>query len=196
MLYLYRMCQCGLHSLCTASRCRTSVHLCTASRQNLAVPLDIYSSLSVPLERSCWPRIRWCGTGGFQEQGQCFFYWTKLLYSYCSLLLFFPFYSSCLYVGIWGAVVFGIIDLHSLSALHSRPLLIITIIIMDHYWRQPLESFQCVCSSIQTKRHGQYRRFVGSITLLPRIVRSDFFLNGCCSSVFHCASAAVCVALR
>ena len=32
---------------------RTSVHLCTASLKNLAVQQDFYSSLGVPLERSC-----------------------------------------------------------------------------------------------------------------------------------------------
>ena len=37
------------------TRCsgRTSVHLCTASLQNLAVQQDFYSHLGVPLERSC-----------------------------------------------------------------------------------------------------------------------------------------------
>ena len=37
------------------TRCsgRTSVHLCTASLQNLAVQQDFYSLLGVPLERSC-----------------------------------------------------------------------------------------------------------------------------------------------
>ena len=39
-------------------RCRTSQY-----RRSIVFPL------SVPLERSCWPRIRWWGTGGFQEQG-------------------------------------------------------------------------------------------------------------------------------
>ena len=50
------------------TRCpgRTSVYLCAASLQNLAVP-HFYSPLSAPLERSCAPRIRWCGTGGFQD---------------------------------------------------------------------------------------------------------------------------------
>ena len=49
-------------------RCRTKEdHLW----QNLAVPHAIYSPLSVSLERSCLPCIRWCGTGGFQEQCQC-----------------------------------------------------------------------------------------------------------------------------
>ena len=28
---------------------------------------------SISLERSGWPRIRWCGIGGFQEQVQCLF---------------------------------------------------------------------------------------------------------------------------
>ena len=37
-----------------------------------------------------------------EEQGQSFFYWPKLLHPYYSLLLFFPFSSLCLYVGIVG----------------------------------------------------------------------------------------------
>ena len=32
---------------------------------------EIWQSFSV--ERSKWPRVRWCGTGGFQEQGKCLF---------------------------------------------------------------------------------------------------------------------------
>ena len=47
---------------------------------------------------------------------------------------------------------------------------------------QSLKNFQRGWRSILTKRHGQYRRFVGSITVLhswptivPRIVRADFF---------------------
>ena len=52
---------------------QASVHLWTASLQNLAVQQDFYSPLGVPVEWSCKLRIRWCGTGGFQEQGQCFF---------------------------------------------------------------------------------------------------------------------------
>ena len=41
--------------------------------QNLAVQQDFYSLFGVPLERSCQLHFRWCGTGWFQEQGQCFF---------------------------------------------------------------------------------------------------------------------------
>ena len=57
------------------TRCagHTSVYLCAVSLQNLAVPHDFYSHLSVLLGSSCWPRIRRCGSGGIQEQGQCFF---------------------------------------------------------------------------------------------------------------------------
>ena len=52
---------------------RTLVYLYALPLQNLAVPQDFYSPLSISLERSGWPRIRWCGIGGFQEQVQCFF---------------------------------------------------------------------------------------------------------------------------
>ena len=40
-------------------RSRTSLYRCT------------FISLCVSVERSCWPCIRWCGTYGFGEQGQC-----------------------------------------------------------------------------------------------------------------------------
>ena len=63
--------------------------------------------------------------------GLMLFYWPKLLYQYYSLLLFFPFFSFCLLVGIvglrssdWHGVY------HSLSALQCRPLLIIIIMII------------------------------------------------------------------
>ena len=49
VLYLDRMCQPG-YTRCSG---RASVHLCTASLQNLAVQQDFYSILGVPLERSC-----------------------------------------------------------------------------------------------------------------------------------------------
>ena len=59
-----------------------------------------YSRTFIPLLVSLWndlPNpIRWCGTGRFQEQSQCFFYWPQLLYPYYSLLLFFIFSYLCL----------------------------------------------------------------------------------------------------
>ena len=72
---------------------RTSVYLCATSLQNHAVPYDFYSPLSVPLERSCSPHIRRCGTGVFQEQGQCYFIglscsFPTIVFCYFSLSLF------------------------------------------------------------------------------------------------------------
>ena len=46
VLYLDHMCQCGF----TRYSGHTSVHLCTASLQNLALQHDFYSPLSVPVE--------------------------------------------------------------------------------------------------------------------------------------------------
>ena len=47
-------------------------YLCASPLQNLA-GRRTFIPLSVSLERSGWPRIRWCGIGGFQEQVQCLF---------------------------------------------------------------------------------------------------------------------------
>ena len=66
-------------------RCRISQYC----RTFVPLLVSLWNDLS-------WPRIRWCGTGGFQERVLCFFYWPKLLYPYYSLLLFFPFSSFCL----------------------------------------------------------------------------------------------------
>ena len=73
VLYLVRMCQCGiLMRRHDAESCSTEGPL---------------FPLSVPLKLSCWPRIRWCGTGGFQEPGQCsiptivFYYFPLSLFS-------------------------------------------------------------------------------------------------------------------
>ena len=49
VLYLDHMCQCGWHAVLWSH----IVHLCTASLQKQAVQQDFYSSLCVPLERSC-----------------------------------------------------------------------------------------------------------------------------------------------
>ena len=56
VLYLCRMCQCGLHVVFWS-------HIGILIR--LAVRQNLYSSLSVPAYRFCWPCILWCGTGGF-----------------------------------------------------------------------------------------------------------------------------------
>ena len=49
------------------------------------------------------------------------FYWPKLLYPYFGLLLFFPFSSFCLLVGIEGAGIFGLIGCISLSLSFAMP---------------------------------------------------------------------------
>ena len=69
-LYLWQLCASPRYTRCFD---RTSVYLCASPLQNLAVPHDFYYPLSISLERSGWPRIRWCGIRGFQEQVQCFF---------------------------------------------------------------------------------------------------------------------------
>ena len=53
---------------------------------------DFYSLVSVSVERSKWPLVRWCGTGGFEEQGQCLFIGLaarSLFVSSCFPFLFF-----------------------------------------------------------------------------------------------------------
>ena len=77
---------------------RTSVYLCASPRQNLAVPQDFYSPLSISMERSGWPRIRWCGIGGFQEQAQCLFVGLVALFFFVFNYFPFPFFSS---IGWW-----------------------------------------------------------------------------------------------
>ena len=48
-------------------------------------------------------------------------YWPQILYPYYSLLLFFPFSSFWLQVGIVGAGVFGLIGCTSLSLSLALP---------------------------------------------------------------------------
>ena len=94
----------------TRTRCSgcTSVYLCASSLQNLAVPQDLYSHFSVPVERSCWPCIRWCGTDGFQELGKCFFIDPSCSIRFLSSENFpFLFFLSvgwyCWVLGLWTA---------------------------------------------------------------------------------------------
>ena len=68
------------------------MYLCASSLQNLAVRRSFYSSVSV--DRSWRPCIRWCGTGGFQDQGQCFFTGLSCLLPFCLLLFFLFFFLS------------------------------------------------------------------------------------------------------
>ena len=69
VLYLDCTCQCELHAVLWshigALMHRLDVEPCSTA--------DFHSLLGVLLERSWWPHVRWCETGRFQEQGQCFF---------------------------------------------------------------------------------------------------------------------------
>ena len=88
-------------------------------------------SLSLPLERFSDTVFDGVGLAGFNRAGQMLFYWLKLLYPCYSLLLFFPFFSSCLYRLVlwdWGLQTDSGVY-HSLSALHCRSILIIIITI-------------------------------------------------------------------
>ena len=121
-----RCTRCSTWTVCGSAGCtwcpaRTSVHLCASSLQNLAIPQDFCSPLSVPLERSCLPRIRWCATGGFQEQGQCFFIGLS-----CSIPTIVVYYFSLSLLSVnrgWycGAGVFGLIGFISLSFSLALP---------------------------------------------------------------------------
>ena len=71
-------------------------------------------------------RIRWCWTGGFQEKGQCFFIGLSCsipttMFYYLSVSLL-PVYRLVLWAGVFGLI-------HSLSAFHCRPLLIIIMLL-------------------------------------------------------------------
>ena len=71
-------------------RCRTSQHRMTF------VPVCVH------LERYCLPRIRWCGTGGFQEHGQCFFIGLS-----CFILTIVLYHFSLSLLSISGLVLWG-----------------------------------------------------------------------------------------
>ena len=73
------------------------------------------------LIRSCSPRIRCCRTGGFQEQGQCFFIGLSCSMPTIVSSTIFPFLFF-LYIGWYcGAGVFGLIGCTSLSLSLALP---------------------------------------------------------------------------
>ena len=92
VLYLDRMCQCGLHAVLwshigtlmhrlAAEPCSTAGHLFPSRCPSGTILLTPYSMVSD------WRVSR---------AGPMLLYWPKLLYPYYSLLLFFPFASFCL----------------------------------------------------------------------------------------------------
>ena len=111
VLYLDRMCRCKLH----ASHIGTLIRLLAAEpRRTAGFLLQCQCVCGTILVNP----IRWCGTGGFQEQGQCLFIGLAAR----SLLspAVFPFSSSFHGLVLWG---WGLI----LPALHCQPFAIIII---------------------------------------------------------------------
>ena len=70
------------------------VYFCASPLRNLAVPHDFYFPLSLSLEWSGWPRILWCGIGGFQEQVQCLFVGLVAVSFFVFNYFIFLFFSS------------------------------------------------------------------------------------------------------
>ena len=96
-LYLDHLCQCGLHAVLW-SPIGTLMHRLAAEPRNIALlfPSRCPSGtiLLTPFSMVWDWRV--------SRAGPMLFYWPKLLYPYCSLLLFFPFSYFCLQVGIVG----------------------------------------------------------------------------------------------
>ena len=89
------------------------IYLFASSLKNLSVPQRFYSPLSISVKRSCWPCIRWCGTGGFYEQVEWYFIGlsTRSIFIFsCSTFLLFI--SMGWYCVAW---VFWLIGCQSLS---------------------------------------------------------------------------------
>ena len=84
VFYLGCMSQCGLHAVLW-SHIGILIRFLAAELRSTA---GRYSPLTVPVEQSCWPSMRWCGTGGFQEQGQCFFIGLNCSIHFCLLLFY------------------------------------------------------------------------------------------------------------
>ena len=104
------------------------MRLLAAEPRSVTGPIFSSKCSYVPMERLCWPCIRLCGTGEFQEQGRCFVISLNCPIPFY-LIPFFPFSSFYLLVGIVGL---GSSDwkgvFHSFSALQCQPLLIIIIV--------------------------------------------------------------------
>ena len=98
VLYLDRMCQCGLHAVLW-SHIATLMHCLaaeTCSTAGLLFPsLCLSGSILLTPYSMVWDWL-------VSRAGPLLLYWPKLLYPNYSLLHFFPFSSFCLQVGIVG----------------------------------------------------------------------------------------------
>ena len=99
VLFLNRMCQCGLHSvlwshigtLYEPPRCRTSQYR------------GLLFHSQCPSGTILLTRVRWCRTGGFQEQGQCFFIGLS-----CSIPTMVFYYFSLSLLSVYRLVLCGL----------------------------------------------------------------------------------------
>ena len=126
VLYLDRMSQCGLHAV-PWSHIGILMSLLAAEPRSTA---GLFFPISVPLERSCRLRIRWCGTGGFQEQCQCFFIGLSCSIHIIVFWYFSPFLVSVYMLVLWGWGLRTDRVYITLSLPCCRPLSIIIIIII------------------------------------------------------------------
>ena len=91
-LYQGSMCQCELHSL-LRSHIGTLMRLLAAEPR--IVRQDFYSLVSISVERSWCPRIRWCGGDGFQGRaGPMPCYWPAGRSHFVSCCFPFLFFHS------------------------------------------------------------------------------------------------------
>ena len=110
VLYLCRMCQCGLHAVLW-SHIGILMFLFAAEPRSPAGLLFHSHYLCSPILLTC---IRWRGTGGFQRQGQCFFIGLSCSIPFCIQLFslsLLPFYGLALWG--WGLRTDWVVFVHS-----------------------------------------------------------------------------------
>ena len=114
-IYLRRMCQCRLHAVLW-SHIGIIIRLLAGKTCSMT---GVLFPLIVPVERTSWPCIRWCGTGT-SRPGTMRFYWHELLYPFLSS----PIFHLLFFLSIgwhYRDGVFELIGCRSLSpALHQR----------------------------------------------------------------------------
>ena len=128
VLYMDHMCQCGLHAVLW-SHIGTHMHRLAAEPRSttwLILPSRCPSGTILLTQYSMVLDWR------VSRAEPMLFYWSKMLYPYYCLLLFFPSLLSVyrLVLWGWGLRTDRVYNYHSLSALHCRPFFIMIIIIL------------------------------------------------------------------
>ena len=96
--YLDHMCQCGLQAVPWS---HIGVLMCCLAAEPHNTAGLLFAS-SCPSLRSCWPCIRWCGTGAFQEKSQCF-----IIGLSCSIPPIVFYYFSLSLLSVYRLVLWG-----------------------------------------------------------------------------------------